>query len=462
MDPRGSFYTLLTWMATSTHNPEFLRRRRQALLLVGLVSILAVLMVWELVADRQQPLSTMFWVQLGVIPCLIGVLVWADRGSLAVLQDEMERMRKLEGRVLRANSQLEAILAAISEPVIAIDDSGRILEANGACEQVFGYTRKELMGQNVSILMEQPYRNEHDGYLANYLRTGVKKAIGKNRQVAGRKKDGTAFPCEISITEANIGETRNFVGLIRDMTQERELSLKFAQAERLAAVGELAAGVSHEINNPINTILNCAQLLKDGDEDPELVQDICDEGERIAKIVRSLLDFAKEHSEEMNAVDLGALVERTLGLIRRRIQRPGIEVRMHVEEDLPRPWICAHQIQQVLMNLLLNSRDAILQDDTRSEPGLIEVSLESTLFENHQGILLKVRDNGPGVPHETQDRIFTPFFTTKREAGGTGLGLPVSLGIIQKHGGRMEVQSDGKTYCEMRILLTLLPPDETS
>jgi PAS domain S-box-containing protein len=449
-------------MTTTSHNPEFLRKRRKALLLVSLLILLVLLMGWQLILDRAEPVGIGFWVELGLILLLVPILFWADRGSLSILQEEMERMRQLEGRVLRANSQTEAILAAISEPVIAIDDTGRILEANGACEAVFGYLREELQGQNVAILMEEPYRSEHDGYLANYLRTGVKKAIGKNRQVAGRKKDGTAFPCEISITEANIGDTRNFVGLIRDMTQERELSLKFAQAERLAAVGELAAGVSHEINNPINTILNCAQLLKDGDEDPELVQDITDEGERIAKIVRSLLDFAKEHSEEMNAVDLGALVQRTLGLIRRRIQRPGIEVRMRIEEDLPRPWLCAHQIQQVLMNLLLNSRDAILQDGSRTEPGLIEVSLESTLFENNQGILLKVRDNGPGVPRDSQDRIFTPFFTTKREAGGTGLGLPVSLGIIQKHGGKLEVSSDGKSYCEMRILLTLLPPDVTS
>ncbi len=449
-------------MPKTVHNPDFLKKRRQALALVSLVILLALLMAWQLVTERSEPVGFAFWVQLGLILLLVPFLFVADRRSLSVLHEEMERMRILEGNVLRANSQLEAILAAISEPVIAIDESGRILEANGACEVVFGYLREELQGQNVSILMEEPYRSEHDSYLASYLRTGVKKAIGKNRQVAGRKKDGSSFPCEISITEANIGETQNFVGLIRDLTQERELSLKFAQAERLAAVGELAAGVSHEINNPINTVLNCAQLLKDGDEDPDLLQDICDEGERIAKIVRSLLDFAKEHSEEMTPVALGSLVSRTLGLIRRRIQRPGIEVRLSVEEDLPRPWLCSHQIQQVLMNLLLNARDAILQQEGRTEPGVIVVSLESTLFEGQQGLLLKVRDNGPGVPRDSQDRIFTPFYTTKREAGGTGLGLPVSLGIIQKHGGRLDVSSDGASYCEMRILLPILPPEETS
>ena len=98
------------------------------------------------------------------------------------------------------------------------------------------------------------------------------------------------------------------------------------------------------------------------------------------------------------------------------------------------------------MNLLLNARDAILQQDARTEPGLIEVSLESTLFGNDQGLLLKVRDNGPGVPRDSQDKIFTPFYTTKREAGGTGLGLPVSLGLIQKHRGKLEVSSDGKRW----------------
>ena len=449
-------------MIATSHNPEFLKKRRQALILVGLLILLAVLTAWRLLVERSQPAGVGIWIQIGLIFLLVPFLIWADRRSLSVLHEEMERMRELEGQILQANSQLAAILAAISEPVIAIDEAGAILEANGVCEEVFGYQREELVGQNVSILMAEPYRSEHDHYLANYFRTGIRKAIGKNRQVAGRKKDGSSFPCEISITEANFGDSRNFVGLIRDLTQERELSLKFAQAERLAAVGELAAGVSHEINNPINTVLNCAQLLKDGDEDPELVQDICDEGERIAKIVRSLLDFAKEHNEERSPVDLGALLDRTLGLIRRRIQRPGIEVRLTIEKGLPRPWICAHQIQQVLMNLLLNSRDAIVQQENRKEPGLIEVSLESSLFGNAQGLLLKVRDNGPGVPGESQDRIFTPFFTTKREAGGTGLGLPVSLGIIEAHGGTLEVSSDGETYCEMRILLSLLPPEETN
>lgn len=357
-----------------------------------------------------------------------------------------------------AESRLESVLDAVIDPIIAINEAGTVLRANPAVQATFGWAPQQLIGRNVKVLMGEPYRSEHDEYLSRYLETGERRAIGTVRPVIGRRKTGEDFPCEISISETHAtGEVR-FVGVVRDTSEKEEMSLRLSQAERLAAVGELAAGVAHEVNNPVNTIINCAQLVRDGDDEPRLLEDIVHEGLRIASIVRDLLDFSRDHGDERAPTRIEDVVERTLSLVGRRIEKQGIRVEVDVEEGLPELSGRAQQLQQVLLNLLLNARDALVADE-RQQDKWIRVSAAVDPSGDGSVIALRVRDNGPGVPTAVQERVFQPFFTTKRDTGGTGLGLSVSLGIVKAHDGILSVSSKSGEFCEFLVELPVHSQD---
>ncbi len=349
-----------------------------------------------------------------------------------------------------SQTQLAHVLDAMIDPVIAIDATGAIVLANPAVATGFGWEPDQLLGRNVSVLMAEPYRSEHDAYLRTYRETGQAKAIGVARSVIGRRRDGTDFPCQISISEITEPGPARFVGVVRDTSETEELSLRLSQAERLAAVGELAAGVAHEINNPVTTIINCAQLIREGDTDARLPDDIVQEGMRIASIVRDLLDFSRQPADYRAPTDIRSVIERTFSLIGSRIRKQGIQLNLNEDPSLPTIPGRAQQLQQVLLNLLLNARDALVADPRKHDKLITVTTCKS---DDGKAVVLIVRDNGPGVPDTVQERIFQPFFTTKRDRGGTGLGLAVSMGIVESHGGTLQCQSKAGEYAEFRVTL---------
>ncbi|MBL8735380.1 MAG: PAS domain S-box protein, partial [Planctomycetes bacterium] len=214
---------------------------------------------------------------------------WRQRRTQRTLQanvsDAERERRQAEANAARHAARWQAIVDTATEGIVTIDEAARIETFNGAAERLFGYTAAEVLGRNVSLLMPAPYQQEHDGYMQRYLRTGERRIIGIGREVLGRRKDGSEFPIDLSVGEGDKDGRRFFTAVIRDITERKEMQTKLAQAERLAAAGELAAGVAHEINNPINTVINCAQLIQDGDDARENCQVIIEEGKRIADIV---------------------------------------------------------------------------------------------------------------------------------------------------------------------------------
>ena len=370
--------------------------------------------------------------------------------AVALIGQDVTEFHALEWR-------LEGILDAVIDPIVAIDDRGLVLHANPACEATFGWHPRELIGRNVKVLMGEPFREEHDDYIARYLETGQRWATGVVRTVVGRRRNGEDFPCDISISELPGADRLRFVGVIRDKSETEELSMRLAQAGRLAAVGELAAGVAHEINNPVNTIINCAQLVRDGDDERKLLDDIVHEGLRIASIVRDLLDFSREPRDERSVTQIKDVVEHAVSLVGRRLEKQGIELEVDLADDLLPVFARGQQLEQVVLNLLLNARDA-LAELPRSDNKRIQVSAVN-VSEPEARVVLRVRDNGPGIPQEAQARIFQPFFTTKRDRGGTGLGLSVSHGIVQAHEGVLRVSSKLAEFCEFTVELPALSAD---
>lgn len=384
-----------------------------------------------------------------LLPGVVYLLYRRFKHALEVAS-EAEAAASSEAEARQA--ELTNILEALIDPIVSIGVDGRVLTANPAVERVFGWSAGELIGQNVSVLMAEPYRSQHAMYLRDYLETGQPQAIGRIRKVIGLRRNGEEFPCELSVSRVDDPDGIRFVGVVRDISEREQMSSRLAQAERLAAVGELAAGVAHEVNNPVNTIINCAQLIRDGDDDPVLTSDIIDEGMRIASIVRDLLDFARDHGEMHSPTRIQDVIERTLSLVSHRIERQGIKIETDIDSAVPMIKGRSQQLQQVFLNLLLNARDALAQD-AREHVKRIRIWAEAQGAGEAAVVNVHVRDNGPGIEAQNRDRIFQPFFTTKRGKGGTGLGLAVSLGIVRSHHGELSVSSIPGEFTDFTVTL---------
>jgi PAS domain S-box-containing protein len=359
-----------------------------------------------------------------------------------------QRLSELAAEV----SRLRGVVDHAVDAIITIDRTGSVSGFNHAAETLFGYSFEEVQGRNIRMLMPEPYRSEHDGYMRRYMETGERRIIGIGRKVDARKKDGTIFPIDLAVSEALIGEERVFTGIIRDLTEQRALMARLTLAERLAAIGELAAGIAHEVNNPVNAMINCAQLILDGDTDKSLCEDIISEGNRIASIVSNLLNFARDHAEQVRPTRVIEVIDRSLALLGRRFQKQGVEVLVEEVGEVPRALVRTQQLQQVILNLIVNARDALLERSTQPEK-LISIRISAVGAPDTEQVEIRVRDNGPGIPEPIRMRIFDAFFTTKRNRGGTGLGLSVSREIIEAHGGQLTVESELGSWTEFRIVL---------
>ncbi|MBK8098217.1 MAG: PAS domain S-box protein [Planctomycetes bacterium] len=368
----------------------------------------------------------------------------ADADQAALLAQERLR-HSAEEHLARTR----AIVATATEGIVTIDQDGIIDTFNSAAERLFGYRAEEVLGRNVSMLMPAPWQQQHDGYLQNYLRTGIARIIGIGREVLGLRKDGTTFPIDLSVGAGTMRGRPFFTALIRDVTERKDMQTKLAQTERLAAVGELSAGVAHEVNNPVNTIINCAQLIADGDDAPGNARVIIEEGERIASIVKDLLQFARDDRDRPQPTSIADVVTRTLRLIGENFKRHGIALRLAVPPELPAVNARPQQLQQVLLNLLINAKDALLQEGKDTRTVHLSAAAEA------DGVRMSVRDNGPGIPPQLGNHVFEPFVTTKRARGGTGLGLSISKGIVEGYGGTIEVVSSPGQGADFRVWLPL-------
>jgi two-component system sensor kinase FixL len=339
---------------------------------------------------------------------------------------------------------LRSILDTVPDAMVVIDAAGRILSFSKAAERLFGYAESELVGENVSALMPSPDREQHDGYLQRYLATGEKRIIGIGRLVTGRRRDGTTFPMELSIGEAQVGAQRVFTGFIRDLSERQdyekrlhELQDELAHVSRVTAMGSLATAIAHELNQPLTAIANYVEAAgallaaAPGPETVAMVREALDEcaGEaiRAGQIVRRLRDFIDRGETERQVVPLARLVTEAsaLALVGSGYQPLEFDVRLGPDD---RVLVDRVQVQQVLHNLIRNALEAM--GETRSkrltivaarrEPGFVEVI---------------VSDSGPGLAPEVVARLFEPFVSTK--SGGMGVGLSICRTIVEAHDGRI-------------------------
>jgi len=343
------------------------------------------------------------------------------------------RRRELQG------PWLAAILHTAVEGMILIDERGQVRSANPAAERIFGWTEAELLHQNVRMLMPPPYRDEHDGYLANYIRTGEAQIIGIGREVVGQRKNGTSFPMELSVSEVRVGDERLFTGFVRDISERKRLEQDFLRAQKSEVVGRMAASIAHDFNNLLMGLRSCATLalseLEHGSSPALLVEEIEKASQRGIALTRRLLAFTRPRSVELMPTRLSKLALENELLLR---QVMGEDVEFSVGPEIEGDWILADVglLEQVLVNLAVNARDAM---PTGGHFGIrTQVVRASGGAERVNWI---ITDDGCGMDAPTLARAFEPFFTTKAPGLGTGLGLTSVQRIVKELRGHVDIES---------------------
>jgi len=365
------------------------------------------------------------------------------RGFAKIVSDITEK-RASENTIRARESHLSSILSTVPDAMVVIDEQGTILSFSAAAQALFGYTEEQVVGRDVSLLMPSPDRERHGGYILRYLETGERRIIGKGRVVFAARSDGSTFPMELSIGEANTGAERIFTGFIRDLTERRqaEARLEDLQAElihvsRVSAMGSMASTLAHELNQPIGAIANYVEAVRDRlvDLDPEelpmlveALNDAAKDAQRAGDIVRRLREFVSRGEVARTVERLPTLINEAsvLGLIGARER--GIEARFDLDPYASPVFVDRVQIQQVLINLVRNACEAMKDQEER------RVTVTSQL--DRPGYArITVADTGPGVAPDIADRLFTAFVSSKQD--GMGLGLSICRTIIEANEGRI-------------------------
>jgi two-component system, sporulation sensor kinase E len=372
-------------------------------------------------------------------PVALSASAFRDRrgnivGMIGVAHDLTE-IRRLEDELSRKNRFMANILRDSADAIITMDPDDIVTSWNKGAESIFGYLASEIIGKPVEILLPPELRE------ARELETIGRKfrALGavRSHQTERITKDGRRI--QVIFTRTAIrDDSGNIIGsssVVKDVTSFRSLERQLADAEHLATLGELSAGLAHEIKNPLAGIKGAIDVIRDSlpptDVHREILGDVLHEVSRIDKTVRDLLSYAKPRPPSHSPIDLPALVQRIIAIARSAPKNGPFHITANQLAPIPDFTGDETQLQQVLLNLLLNAQNAM------PSGGKIEITLDYD--KQSQIIRLEVKDNGPGIPEEIQKKIFQPFFTTRTE--GIGLGLATCLKNVQYHGGSIEVHS---------------------
>jgi two-component system, LuxR family, sensor kinase FixL len=366
------------------------------------------------------------------------------------LSKTVDQLNYSRHQLLEREAKLNSILNASIEGIIVIDTRGTIVSVNAAVESIFGYSAEELIGQRVIQLMPITIRKKQDYYLEKYLRIFIPKAIGQIREVEGLRKDGSLVPLDMSIAEFPLDGMQYFSGIVRDVStrkhqelQEKEHLEKLAHVTRLGLMGEMASGIAHEVNQPLSAVVNytqvCLRFLQNEKPDLEKIGDVMlkanQQALKAGQIIHSMREFVKQRKIQRSTVDINDLVYDAISLFESDFKQHLVAMRFELTKSLPIVFIDRVQIEQVLLNLIRNSIDALkdLPQFTQRQ-----LSIETSLNELNY-VVVRVKDNGPGLTPLQQEKILTPFFTTK--SSGMGMGLSISRSLVEAHHGTLHFNS---------------------
>ena len=370
------------------------------------------------------------------------------------------RVQERTAALSESVSRTDAILRTAVDAIITIGERGIVKSMNPAAEQIFGYAAKEVLGQNVAMLMPPPYRDEHDQYLARYLETGEARIIGIGREVVGRRKDGAAVPLELAVSEVRLRDRWVFTGILRDITERKRAEVDLHEAKQAAeaasqAKGQFLANMSHEIRTPMNGIIGMTELALNTElarEQREYLEMVKVSADSLLLLLNDILDFSKIEAGKLELEPIpfglrGSLEETVAGLALGAHQK-GLELACHIPSAVPDNLVGdPGRLRQVVLNLAGNAIKF-----TEKGEIVVRTVVESR---SEEGVELRfsVSDTGVGIRVEKQEAIFAPFTqadgSVTRKVGGTGLGLTICTQLVALMGGRIWLESEvgeGSTF----------------
>lgn len=385
-----------------------------------------------------------------------------DAPASVIIQtnNDVTEMKVVQDSLADREAHLSSILDTVPDAMIVIDERGAISSFSHAAEKLFGYQSHEVCGRNVKILMPSVDRDSHDGYLADYLRTGEKHIIGDGRVVTGQRKDQTQFAMELAVGEAVAGGKRIFTGFIRDLTSRHIIEEELRQSQKMEAIGQLSGGLAHDFNNLLTVISGNLEMVEEKVHDEGLLvllreaQDAADDG---AKLTGQLLAFGRRQPLHPKLVNVAQLVSGFSDIMRRTL---GEAIEFHVSclDAAPHALVDAPQLQNAILNLVINARDA-MPGGGKLTIEISHVKLDFDYAQMYVGVrtgtyvLLSVTDTGAGMTPEVKKKALEPFFTTKGPGAGTGLGLSMVYGFVKQSGGNLQIYSEPGQGTSIRIFL---------
>lgn len=383
------------------------------------------------------------------------------------LSDIVGSFNTIAKELMRVNSHMRAVVDYAVDGIISINCKSVIKSFNPAAEQIFGYSADEVVGKNITMLMPETYHERHLSDLQHYCETGEGRVLGQYSEMHGLRKNGDIFPLELSINSMFIDNDQMFIGMVRDLSEHREMEDQLRHAQKMEAIGELIGGVAHNFNNLLAGIVGKAYLAKQFiHKQPEKALGYINSIESISAqagdMVKQLLTFArKDFFRDKEEMSLVMLIHEGFKTAKLGIAEDiDLSLTMTTAEVIV---MCdGNHIQQVLMNLMNNARDAVAGCEEKSILVSLDVCRPDAGFFNRHCELaaddyacLRVTDSGHGMNEKTLARIFEPFYTTKGAGEGTGLGLSSAFGTITAHGGVIEVESKLDSGTIFRVYLPL-------
>jgi PAS domain S-box-containing protein len=365
------------------------------------------------------------------------------------LTKKVEELKQSKRQLREREAKLNAIFNASIEGIITIDTSGAIVSTNTAVETIFGYGEEELIGYSFNKLIS-PSQSKKQGYdLKKYLQSKEPRVVGLFREVDGIHKDGSIVPLDISLVKFSIDGAYYITSIIRDISlrklqeqQEKEHMEELAYVTRICLMGEMGSGIAHEVNQPLTAIANYSQacLRFIGAKNPdlealgEILFKIHQQALKAGQIIHRVKDFVSSRKIYPSITDINTLIEDAVNLCAADFKEHNIRLKFDLAENLPDTTVDSVQIEQVLLNLIRNSIEALKNNSQKTQR---QLSIQTQLNDND--IEIRVKDNGPGIDEAQQKKILTPFYTTKSE--GMGMGLSISRSLVEAHEGVLRFNS---------------------
>jgi two-component system, cell cycle sensor histidine kinase and response regulator CckA len=371
-----------------------------------------------------------------------------DSGN--VHKDLVELFRKSEKMVI-------ALLESASQAILSIDKSGRIVLANRRCEEMFGYSREDLLGASIEILLPESKRRVHTHERDDFFHRPHVRPMGLGIDLAARRRDGTEFPVEVSLSYVETEEGVFAIAFVSDIGPRKRLEEQLLHAQKMEAVGRLAGGVAHDFNNMLTVIAGYNRMILDelSTLDPlrGYAEEILKAADRAGAITNQLLTFSRRQIAKPRVIQLNMVIAQTDKMLRRLIGED-VHLQLNLRPDVGNIKADPGHVEQAIVNLVVNARDA-MPDGGRLTIETANAHLDENYTRTHLGVLpgefvmVAVSDTGHGMDAETRRRIFEPFFTTKERGRGTGLGLATVYGTVKQAGGDIWVYSEpgrGSTF----------------